>query len=75
MTKFSGKLQITFALSVALGSAVPSAAQVTGATRRDSAAQQRPARDPTRGVLGGVPMTAADSAIKAVISRLDFESY
>jgi hypothetical protein len=28
-----------------------------------------------RGVLGGVPMTAADSAIKAVVDRLDFDSY
>ncbi len=28
-----------------------------------------------RGVLGGVPMTAADSAVKAVVERLDFESY
>ena len=28
-----------------------------------------------RGVLGGVPMTAADSAIKEVVDLLDFESY
>jgi len=28
-----------------------------------------------RGVLGGVPMTAADSAVKDVVDRLDFESY
>jgi hypothetical protein len=28
-----------------------------------------------RGVLGGVPMTAADSAIKTVVDRLDFDSY
>jgi len=38
--------------------------------------QQRPYPPPMpRGVLGGVPMTAADSAVKAVIDRLDFESY
>jgi hypothetical protein len=72
-------LQILLAVSVALG-AVPSAAQVTGASRdsavrRDSAARQRPAPNPTRGVLGSVPMTAADSAIKVIIDRLDFESY
>jgi hypothetical protein len=33
---------------------------------------------PTRNltnVLGGVPMTAADSAIKSVVERLDFDSY
>lgn len=30
---------------------------------------------PGRGVLGGVPMTAADSAVKAVVDRLEFESY
>ena len=28
-----------------------------------------------RNVLGGVPMTAADSAVKAVVDRLDFDSY
>ena len=28
-----------------------------------------------RGVLGGVPMTAADSVIKEVVGLLDFESY
>jgi hypothetical protein len=28
-----------------------------------------------RGVLGGVPMTAADSMIEQITSRLDFESY
>ena len=28
-----------------------------------------------RGVLGGVPFTAADSAVLAVVDRLDFESY
>ena len=28
-----------------------------------------------RNVLGGVPMTAADSAVKAIVNRLDFDSY
>jgi hypothetical protein len=28
-----------------------------------------------RNVLGGVPMTAADSAVKAIVDRLDFDSY
>ncbi len=38
---------------------------------------QRPPRDPrsVRGVLGGVEMTAADSAVKAIVDRLDFDSY
>ena len=30
---------------------------------------------PGRGVLGGVPLTAPDSAIKAIVDRLDFQSY
>lgn len=40
-------------------------------------AQQRPPRDPrsVRRVLGGVEMTAADSAVKAIVERLDFDSY
>lgn len=28
-----------------------------------------------RGVLGGVPLTAEDSAVKAIVDRLDFDSY
>ncbi len=38
---------------------------------------QRPPRDPrsVRRVLGGVEMTAADSAVKAIVDRLDFDSY
>ncbi len=38
---------------------------------------QRPPRDPrsVRRVLGGVEMTAADSAVKAIVERLDFDSY
>ena len=38
---------------------------------------QRPPRNPrsVRNVLGGVEMTAADSAVKAIVDRLDFDSY
>ena len=37
----------------------------------------RPPLEPqgVRGVLGGVEMTAADSAVKAIVDRLDFDSY
>lgn len=49
------------------------------ARRGDRGAQQqgRRVRNPrsTRRVLGGVPMTAADSVIQAVVERLDFDSY
>ena len=34
----------------------------------------QPARN-LRNVLGGVPMTAEDSAVKSVVDRLDFDSY
>jgi hypothetical protein len=33
------------------------------------------ARPIPRGVLGGVPMTAADSGVQRLVGRLDFESY
>jgi hypothetical protein len=38
---------------------------------------QRPPRDPrsVRRVLGSVEMNAADSAVKAIVERLDFDSY
>jgi hypothetical protein len=40
------------------------------------AASRRPGTWPVpRGVLGGVPMTAADSAVKQIVDRLDFDSY
>ena len=42
---------------------------------RGSGQQARPDDRRVRGVLGGVEMTAADSAVKAVVDRLDFESY
>jgi hypothetical protein len=50
----------------------------TTAGGRGGGGRQGGAAAPTRnlnGVLGGVPMTAADSAIKAVVARLDFDSY
>jgi hypothetical protein len=77
MTAHAHRLLKTAAVLLAFALGSPSAlAQVTGAVRPDSAArQQRPAPNPTRGVLGGVPMTAADSAIKAIVDRLDFTSY
>jgi peptidase M28-like protein len=51
-------------------------ADSTAAGRQGGGGRQGAA--PTRNlnnVLGGVPMTAADSAVKAVVERLDFESY
>ena len=68
------KSAVAVAAAAALGFA-PLGAQNTTATRPDSAARQRPAPNPTRGVLGSVAMTAADSGIKAVVDRLDFNSY
>lgn len=74
MQKLSSRL-IGLTLGVALmASALPLDAQVTGGERRDSA-QQRPARNPMRGVLGSVPMTAADTVVKTLVERLDFDSY
>jgi len=56
------------------GAARDTAAARQAAGRQSGAGQQQTARN-LRGVLGGVPMTAADSAIKAVVDRLDFDSY
>lgn len=47
--------------------------QLTPANQRPGI-QGQPERN-LRGVLGGVPMTAADSAIQALVERLDFDSY
>lgn len=47
--------------------------QLTPATPRPTV-QGQPERN-LRGVLGGVPMTAADSAIQSLVGRLDFDSY
>ncbi len=48
--------------------------QVPGGGRLGSAGAVSPTRN-LRGVLGGVPMTAEDSAVKAIVDRLDFASY
>ncbi|MEE8115599.1 MAG: M20/M25/M40 family metallo-hydrolase, partial [Gemmatimonadales bacterium] len=54
---------------------------VLGWTAAPATAQQRGQgqgdRNPrsVRGVLGGVEMTAADSAVKMIVDRLDFDSY
>jgi hypothetical protein len=50
----------------------------TAAGRQAGAGRGGAPAPPTRnlrGVLGGVAMTAADSAVKAVVDRLDFDSY
>jgi hypothetical protein len=47
--------------------------QLTPQTQRP-AIQGQPERN-LRGVLGGVPMTPADSAVQALVERLDFDSY
>jgi hypothetical protein len=46
------------------------ATQQQGQQRQGAQAGQ-----PGRGVLGGVPMTAADSMVQRVVARLDFNSY
>ncbi|MBI2615275.1 MAG: hypothetical protein HYW52_06325, partial [Gemmatimonadetes bacterium] len=51
----------------------PAYAQAGGAPGGGRPAPQ--AGVPGRGVLGGVPMTAADSAVQAIVDRLDFQSY
>ena len=71
-------------LALVLWTAVPASAQgrrggaggdTAGARQgRGGARQAGPVRN-LNNVLGGVPMTAADSAVKAVVDRLDFDSY
>ena len=50
---------------------------ILGLTAADALAQQVApgVREIPSGVLGGVPMTAEDSVVGAVVERLDFESY
>ena len=52
-------------------------AQVRRDTTQQRIGQNRPGlgRQGVRGVLGGVPMTAADSAVMRIVDRLDFDSY
>jgi hypothetical protein len=84
--KFIGGRVRTIALagcaaSLIAGVALPCAAAAqqgeTQATERRGAGARQPGvpRPIPRGVLGGVPMTAADSTIKQITSRLDFDSY
>ncbi|MCI0433730.1 MAG: M28 family metallopeptidase [Gemmatimonadetes bacterium] len=79
----SGALGVLF-VALAGASAVPVAAQGRGAAGDTAAARQAQAGrqggqgQPGRnlgGVLGGVAMTATDSAIQSVVARLDFDSY
>jgi len=55
------------------------AGDTAGARQGGAGARQgRQGGAPTRnlrGVLGGIPMTAADSAVNAIVERLDFDSY
>ncbi len=55
-------------LTLGAGWSAEAAAQERGGQR------ERPARS-TRNILGGVPMTAADSAMQQIVARLDFDSY
>lgn len=62
---------------VALSSLAPSLAYAQGQLtpqNRPQGIQGQPERN-LRGVLGGVPFTAADSAVQAIVERLDFDSY
>jgi hypothetical protein len=52
----------------------PGAGQREGA-RRGRGRRGGGQRNPLRGVLGGVPMTDADNAVKAVVDRLNFDGY
>ncbi len=54
------------------GGAVQDSTRARGGAGRQGGALPR--RN-LRGVLGGVPMTAADSMVKTVVERLDFDSY
>ncbi len=48
--------------------------QLTPQNPQRPAIQGQPERN-LRGVLGGVPLTAADSAVQSLVERLDFDSY
>jgi hypothetical protein len=69
------RLALFAAMVLLTGGADMVSAQARG--RGGAAGQEQqfgPGRN-LRGVLGGVPMTAADSAIQSVVERLDFDSY
>ncbi|MEE8147045.1 MAG: M20/M25/M40 family metallo-hydrolase, partial [Longimicrobiales bacterium] len=79
----AGRLLLALGSAVALMSWTPVRADAQAGqqeARRGGPGQVREGereRNPrsTRGVLGDVPMTAADSAMQAVVQRLDFDSY
>ncbi len=60
---------------IAFLAAVLSAPPALSAQDRGSGEQARPDDRRLRRVLGDLEMTAADSAVKAVVDRLDFDSY
>ena len=64
----SRSLLTAFALIMLSGWSGEAAAQGRGGQ------SERPARS-TRNILGGVPMSAADSARQKIVARLDFDSY
>ncbi len=76
MRKMRNGFQATaVACSLLLVSALPSHAQGTPGSGAGAASRQTAPWPIPRGVLGGVPMTAADSAVQSVVQRLDFDSY
>ena len=60
---------------IAFSAAVLLAPPALSAQDRGSGQQARPDDRRLRRVLGGLEMTAADSAVKRVVDRLDFDSY
>jgi hypothetical protein len=72
------------ALALVAWTALPATAQgrrggaggdTTGARQGRGGQRQAGPQRNLNNVLGGVPMTAADSAVKAIVDRLDFDSY
>lgn len=68
-------LAVTILVALPLLAPSPASAQgqLTPQNQRPGI-QGQPERN-LRGVLGGVPLTAADSAVQAIVERLDFDSY
>jgi len=62
--------------AIIAGSAVPAAAQQPTGSPQDARASDPPTlRRNVRNILGGVPMTAADSMHQRVVRLLEFDSY
>ncbi len=78
-------LLVSCAVALSVATALPLAAQqpppptpatnIPGRPGGPGAGQPGAPRPIPRGVLGGVPMTATDSMIQQITSRLDFDSY